>query len=756
MLLTLTLAMDALQPQQLGALIFCIVLSTYHHTLQKSVPGGDAGELIVEAWQLGLPHPPGYPTFSLLGHWFSKFEILDVPEGASPVAWKINFMSAFLNSIAGVVLFWTVLLLPAAANESVPAARTNSLKGDGQNGGDLVVRSKVYATGHSALDADWGSLAWLIGASVSAFGYCFSPLVWTYAVTAEVFALNNLFAALLLYISVMFFKAPSRQKAIAGAFLCGLGLTNQHSLVFFVLPVGFFVMLTVLRGRGPCYQGTTVLAIFTAFCVGLAPYAYMPLVTGAKGSWGDASTVEGFLKHILRKEYGTFLLHPDMVGTESWKERASLYFQSLVSKELPLRREFSVPILVTGAIHLIWYVPKKMPGFVLLFMWLTYTVVFHTLSNIDLSTPLTFAVHERFWMQPNAIAFVVFGVGVTGILLCIFYVCQSLCKSARGRGIPGARLGKSVIQFLVLCLFAAAMHTHVKLNYKIMDMSENDDLDRVFRSSLVSLPRNSLVILRGDHYTNVMRYLHQVDGVRPDLDLVSDQLVKAKWFHLQERHFPNVSFPKRRYNEYFYGFSLEEFITANAVTRPVAACSHLVTVHPQNTYTGLYYGMCDILVPSSHYPTFKPWWKKAKTLLPTKMNFTKVTQKFGPEAWEYKLYEKIFEKQQKLAADLIAYAQRSKPPNLKILKKTKKYIKSFLNQDKGPFQVQGATWKNLAVSILTVPKAMDDIGALTEGVHALREYLKTDASKVDKQLEYVKNLERQVSNALGGKKPAPS
>ena len=51
---------------------------------------------------------------------------------------------------------------------------------------------------------------------------------------------------------------------------------------------------------------------------------------------------------------------------------------------------------------------------------------------------------------------------------------------------------------------------------------------------------------------------------------------------------------------------------------------------------------------------------------------------------------------------------------------------------------------------------MDDIGALTEGVHALREYLKTDASKVDKQLEYVKNLERQVSNALGGKKPAPS
>ena len=51
---------------------FCAVLYIYWQTLQPSVPGGDAGELIVEAHQLGLPHPPGYPLHTLLVHLFAR------------------------------------------------------------------------------------------------------------------------------------------------------------------------------------------------------------------------------------------------------------------------------------------------------------------------------------------------------------------------------------------------------------------------------------------------------------------------------------------------------------------------------------------------------------------------------------------------------------------------------------------------------------------------------------------------------------
>ena len=41
----------------------CAALSfaVYFKTLYPHVPGGDSGELIAAAYQLGVAHPPGYP-----------------------------------------------------------------------------------------------------------------------------------------------------------------------------------------------------------------------------------------------------------------------------------------------------------------------------------------------------------------------------------------------------------------------------------------------------------------------------------------------------------------------------------------------------------------------------------------------------------------------------------------------------------------------------------------------------------------------
>ena len=42
------------------------VLGAYARTAYPSMPGGDSGELVAEACQLGTPHPPGYPLNTLL------------------------------------------------------------------------------------------------------------------------------------------------------------------------------------------------------------------------------------------------------------------------------------------------------------------------------------------------------------------------------------------------------------------------------------------------------------------------------------------------------------------------------------------------------------------------------------------------------------------------------------------------------------------------------------------------------------------
>ena len=74
----------------------------------------------------------------------------------------------------------------------------------------------------------------------------------------------------------------------------------------------------------------TCLISIVSFLLGLMPYIYMPYATGKPNSWGDATTIAGFLKHLLRQEYGTFLLHPDMVGTESMQERTKLYLENVL------------------------------------------------------------------------------------------------------------------------------------------------------------------------------------------------------------------------------------------------------------------------------------------------------------------------------------------------------------------------------------------------------------------------------------------
>ena len=49
-------------------LTFVIVLFGYVQTIMPSIPGGDSGELVAEACELGTAHPPGYPLYTLLLH----------------------------------------------------------------------------------------------------------------------------------------------------------------------------------------------------------------------------------------------------------------------------------------------------------------------------------------------------------------------------------------------------------------------------------------------------------------------------------------------------------------------------------------------------------------------------------------------------------------------------------------------------------------------------------------------------------------
>ena len=231
-----------------GVFVFCFIL--YAVTAYPDQAPGDSGELVAAAYQLGLGHPPGYPLFCLIGKLWS----IILPFGT--IAWRMNIG----NAVAGAA---------AAATVSLFGARFS--------------RSNIA-----------GALAGI------SFGLC--PVVWLFATQAEVFTLNNLFSAILLYLSLKFFENPTFPVAAAGAFSSGLGLGNQHTLVIFAVPLCAAVLIVgIVAG---VIRFKRFFALAGLFLLGFSVYIYMPLATMRSPyvSWGECHTWEGFQKHFLRVE----------------------------------------------------------------------------------------------------------------------------------------------------------------------------------------------------------------------------------------------------------------------------------------------------------------------------------------------------------------------------------------------------------------------------------------------------------------------
>jgi len=75
------------------------VLALFALTLGPTVTAEDSGELIAAAWHFGIPHPPGYPLWTILCGVFVHL----VPLGS--VALRANLFSAVCSAGAAVVAY---------------------------------------------------------------------------------------------------------------------------------------------------------------------------------------------------------------------------------------------------------------------------------------------------------------------------------------------------------------------------------------------------------------------------------------------------------------------------------------------------------------------------------------------------------------------------------------------------------------------------------------------------------------------------
>ena len=185
----------------------------------------DAPMLQVHAATLSITHPTGYPTWTMLTHLITQLPF-------ASEAYLANFASAIHGTLAAVFVYASGYLL----TRRIAAAATGAL----------------------------------------AFG--FSQTLWAQSNMAEIYALNAMFCALLLFVLLLWREksgSPTGDRyLLAGCLLLGLAMTN-HMTSGLLFPAGLLFVWLVDRSRftdlGLVLKGAGL------FFTGLLPYAYLPI-----------------------------------------------------------------------------------------------------------------------------------------------------------------------------------------------------------------------------------------------------------------------------------------------------------------------------------------------------------------------------------------------------------------------------------------------------------------------------------------------
>src|SRR5439155_12595533 len=137
----------------------------YFLTAARDIVVGDSPELITAAVTLGVAHAPGYPLFTMLGHLFSL-----LPFGSIP--FRVNLLSVICDALTIGVVYLSAFRL---------------------------IRSQLAA-------------------AVAALLLAVNPTFWEWSLAAEVFSLNNLFAAILILFLIVWYEQPERSALLIAAF----------------------------------------------------------------------------------------------------------------------------------------------------------------------------------------------------------------------------------------------------------------------------------------------------------------------------------------------------------------------------------------------------------------------------------------------------------------------------------------------------------------------------------------------------------
>lgn len=416
-----------------GGLVVLAMLALYGWLAPSHVVDGDNAEFCTLAVTGGAAHPSGYPLY---------------------VLW-LRAMSWLPGTPAHAAALATTVLAAASIG---------------------VLHAACRAWGARPLAATFSSLVFATG-----------PVVSREYTQAEVFALNGLIVALVLWLSAE--KGPIRGtwRGAALGLVAGLGLANHMTCVL-VAPVGILGVVRAIREDRRAW-----IAIAT-FLLGLTPYLYLFVAPDSPMSWGRVRSSGDLTAMILRQDYGGpgAFRHGDAL-VPAWKSLGSLGWEIARSwMWAPLaciafvRRGESRVAWVSLAVSIVIAGPVLVSRF-----------------NVP-PTGIGLFVVRRFYLLPTMLLAIPVAVGFDTVVDRLRRVAPLVAAAA-----------------IAVSLALALPHLVIVHGSAVENSAHN---------MLTSMPPNAVLIHGQDELHGALNYLQVARGERRDVAVVTWTLMTFDWY----------------------------------------------------------------------------------------------------------------------------------------------------------------------------------------------------------------------------------
>jgi Protein of unknown function (DUF2723) len=433
----------------LGAAVATLVGILYFGTLAPTVlPYGvpdtlDSPMLQTEVTVLGVGHPTGYPTYMMLTHLFTYLPFGDP-------AYRVNLASAVFGVAAVLVVYLAGLRLARQA----------------------------------------------AAAAVGALAFGLSGAFWSQAVIAEVYTLEALLVALLIFVLLVWRDRRDGRYLLLSAFLVGFSLTHHLTSVLLVPAALTFVLLTDRR----LFSRTgLVVKCLGMFLLGLLPLLYLPVraLMHAPLNEADPSTPWRFLLLVTG---GSFLAEssekgrhcsPSSLALADASTKLGLFGEHLLG-------QFSFILMVVGVLAAVYLLFTDRATAILLGV-----LFFGCLGQAAVYLQLGIEDFYVFLIP----AFLVFG-------LCISAGFGVLLRWVERMTIGSTAGGALVVALSVLILIVPLLG--VREAYVEHDRGEDYAARKTIEAVASEVEKGATVL----HHRSPLWYMVLVEGRRHDLTLI--------------------------------------------------------------------------------------------------------------------------------------------------------------------------------------------------------------------------------------------